>query len=234
MFEHPLSLVFFALLGVGCGLLARVLFALFFRIERLFKRLPLWLATTIGGLCIGLVGLVVPTRAWNRLWLGAIRNWKRRGVAHHPAGPALGLFGILLVASFAEILGASLTLGSGNSGGIFGPCVVTGGMFGGAFGYGWPTTSSPRRRPHPGNFAIVGMMAFFAAAAKAPISTIIMISEMTGGYGLLAPAMFAVVTAFILSGRKPSSRRKSTAAWIRRFTPMSSSRSCCAGSRPAT
>jgi len=46
------------------------------------------------------------------------------------------------------------------------------------------------------------MMAFFAAAAKAPISTIIMISEMTGGYGLLAPAMFAVVTATILSGRK--------------------------------
>ncbi len=46
------------------------------------------------------------------------------------------------------------------------------------------------------------MVAFFAAAAKAPISTIIMISEMTGGYGLLAPAMFAVVTAFILSGKK--------------------------------
>ena len=46
------------------------------------------------------------------------------------------------------------------------------------------------------------MVAFFAAAAKAPISTIIMISEMTGGYGLLAPAMFAVVTAYILSGKK--------------------------------
>jgi CIC family chloride channel protein len=46
------------------------------------------------------------------------------------------------------------------------------------------------------------MIAFFAAAAKAPISTIIMISEMTGGYGLLGPAMFAVVTAFILSGKR--------------------------------
>jgi CIC family chloride channel protein len=45
------------------------------------------------------------------------------------------------------------------------------------------------------------MIAFFAAAAKAPISTIIMISEMTGGYGLLGPAMFAVVTAFIISGK---------------------------------
>jgi CIC family chloride channel protein len=46
------------------------------------------------------------------------------------------------------------------------------------------------------------MIAFFAAAAKAPISTIIMISEMTGGYGLLGPAMFAVVTAFVLSGKR--------------------------------
>ena len=74
-------------------------------------------------------------------------------------------------------------------------------MFGGAFGYA-VSSLFPALEPHAGNFAIVGMMAFFAAAAKAPVSTIIMISEMTGGYGLLAPAMFAVVTAFILSGKK--------------------------------
>jgi CIC family chloride channel protein len=74
-------------------------------------------------------------------------------------------------------------------------------MFGGAFGNA-AASLFPSVVSHPGNYAIVGMMAFFAAAAKAPISTIIMISEMTGGYGLLAPAMFAVVTAFILSGKK--------------------------------
>jgi CIC family chloride channel protein len=79
--------------------------------------------------------------------------------------------------------------------------VVTGGMFGGAFGYG-AAYLFPSAVPHPGTYAIVGMIAFFAAAAKAPISTIIMISEMTGGYGLLGPAMFAVVTAFILSGKR--------------------------------
>jgi CIC family chloride channel protein len=79
--------------------------------------------------------------------------------------------------------------------------VVTGGMFGGAFGYG-AAYLFPSAVLHPGTYAIVGMIAFFAAAAKAPISTIIMISEMTGGYGLLGPAMFAVVTAFILSGKR--------------------------------
>ena len=107
----------------------------------------------------------------------------------------------MLLAAAAEIVGSSLTLGSGNSGGIFGPCVVTGGMFGGAFGYAVGALF-PALEPHAGDYAIVGMMAFFAAAAKAPVSTIIMISEMTGGYGLLAPAMFAVVTAFILSGKR--------------------------------
>jgi chloride channel protein, CIC family len=191
-FSHPLSLVLFALLGVGCGLLARFMFAVYFRIERFFKRFPLWLAATIGGVCTGVIGLAIPSV------LGTGYGWAQFAISKNIVLlPPL----MLLAAAFAEIIGASLTLGSGNSGGVFGPSVVTGGMFGGAFGSA-ASRLFPSLEPHPGNFAIVGMVAFFAAAAKAPISTIIMISEMTGGYGLLAPAMFAVVTAFILSGKK--------------------------------
>lgn len=191
-FDHPFSLILFALLGVGCALLARFLFGVFFRIEKLFKRVPLWVATTIGGLCTGLIGLAVPSI------IGTGYGWAQFAISQKMdmISPSR-----LLVAAFAEIVGASLTLGSGNSGGIFGPCVVTGGMFGGAFGYA-AAYFFPAVVPHPGAYAIVGMIAFFAAAAKAPISTIIMISEMTGGYGLLGPAMFAVVTAFILSGKR--------------------------------
>jgi CIC family chloride channel protein len=191
-FKHPLSLILFALLGVGCGLLARLLFAVYFRTERFFKRYPLWLATTIGGFCTGLIGLAIPSV------IGTGYGWAQFAIGQNVEHltPLL-----LLAAAFAEIAGSSLTLGSGNSGGIFGPSVVTGGMFGGAFGYA-AAYLFPSVVEHPGNYAIVGMVAFFAAAAKAPISTIIMISEMTGGYGLLAPAMFAVVSAFILSGKK--------------------------------
>ena len=191
-FNHPLSLVFFALLGVGCGLLARVLFAVYYRLERLFKHFPLWLATAVGGLCTGLIGMMIPSV------IGTGYGWAQFAIAQQTdlLSPLM-----LLAAAVAEIVAASLTLGSGNSGGIFGPSVVTGGMFGGALGYA-AHFLFPSVVEHPGNFAIVGMVAFFAAAAKAPISTIIMISEMTGGYGLLAPAMIAVVTAFILSGRK--------------------------------
>jgi CIC family chloride channel protein len=191
-FDHPFSLVLFALLGVGCALLARFMFSVFFRIQEFFKRFPLWVATAVGGLCTGMVGLAIP------YVIGTGYGWAQFAISEKAVMiPPL----MLLVAAFAEILGASLTLGSGNSGGIFGPCVVTGGMFGGAFGYA-AAYFFPATVPHPGTYAIVGMIAFFAAAAKAPISTIIMISEMTGGYGLLGPAMFAVVTAFILSGKR--------------------------------
>lgn len=191
-FNHPVELVLYAVLGIGCGLLARVLFAVYFRLERLFTRFPLWLAAGIGGLCTGLIGLAIPSV------LGTGYGWAQFAISQNTSLlPPL----MLLVAAMAEIVGASLTLGSGNSGGIFGPCVVTGGMFGGAFGYA-AASLFPKVVTHPGSYAIVGMVAYFAAAAKAPISTIIMISEMTGGYGLLAPAMFAVVTAFSLAGRK--------------------------------
>jgi len=191
-FDHPFSLILFALLGVGCALLARFLFSVFFRIEAFFKRFPLFVATAIGGLCTGIIGLAIPTV------IGTGYGWAQFAISQkvEMLTPIM-----LLLAAIAEIVGASLTLGSGNSGGIFGPCVVTGGMFGGAFGYG-AAYLFPSVVPHPGTYAIVGMIAFFAAAAKAPISTIIMISEMTGGYGLLGPAMFAVVTAFILSGKR--------------------------------
>ena len=191
-FDHPWSLILFALLGVGCGLLARFLFAVFFRIEKFFRRFPLWVATMIGGLCTGLIGLAIPSV------IGTGYGWAQFALNNNTALlPPM----MLVAAAIGEIVCASLTLGSGNSGGIFGPCVVTGGMFGAAFGQA-AGRLFPALGTHPGNFAIVGMVAFFGASAKAPISTIIMISEMTGGYGLLAPAMFAVVTAFALSGRK--------------------------------
>ncbi|HEU6447929.1 MAG TPA: chloride channel protein [Verrucomicrobiae bacterium] len=191
-FNHPLALVFYALLGASCGLLARFLFSIYFRTETFFKKFPLWASAAIGGLCVGIMGMAIPTM------LGTGYGWAQFAISTNDIFQTPW---VLLAAAFAEIIGASLTLGSGNSGGIFGPSVVTGGLLGGFFGRVLHHFL-PSVVPHPGDFTVVGMVAFFGAAAKAPISTIIMISEMTGGYGLLAPAMFAVVTAFILSGKK--------------------------------
>ena len=97
--------------------------------------------------------------------------------------------GILLTIALGKILTTSLTIGSGGSGGVFGPSMVIGGCGGGALGvvlhHLWPWLV-----PHPASFVIVGMAGFFAAAAKTPFSTLIIVSEMTGGYHLLLPSLW--------------------------------------------
>ena len=102
---------------------------------------------------------------------------------------------LLLVGVF-KILTTSLTISSGGSGGVFGPSMVIGGCIGVATGrivqnLGWTSIS-------PGAFGVVGMAGFFAGIARAPISTIIMVSEMTGSYQLLLPTMWVSTLCFLL------------------------------------
>jgi CIC family chloride channel protein len=106
--------------------------------------------------------------------------------------------GMLVAIALAKILTTSLTIGSGGSGGVFGPSMVIGGCLGGAVGLlfqqWWPALV-----PHPASFVVVGMAGFFAAAAKTPFSTIFIVSEMTGGYHLLLPSLWVCVLAFMLA-----------------------------------
>ncbi len=78
---------------------------------------------------------------------------------------------------------------------------MTGGLLGASLGFLFFQVF-PGIVPSPSDLAVVGMMAFFAADGKAPLSTIVLVAEMTGGYGLLAPSMFAVTPAFLLSGAR--------------------------------
>ena len=109
--------------------------------------------------------------------------------------------GILLTIALGKILTTALTIGSGGSGGVFGPSMVIGGCGGGALGvvlhHYWPWLV-----PHPASFVIVGMAGFFAAAAKTPFSTLIIVSEMTGGYHLLLPSLWVCTLSFILSDKQ--------------------------------
>jgi CIC family chloride channel protein len=100
-------------------------------------------------------------------------------------------------------LATSLTIGSGGSAGVFGPSMVIGGLLGAFIGtvvhmlglFAWVDVSS---------VIIVSMVSFFGATAKTPISSIIMGSELTGGYALLAPMMLATFIAYIMSGQHSS------------------------------
>ena len=104
----------------------------------------------------------------------------------------------MLAVALGKILTTSLTIGSGGSGGVFGPSMVIGGCGGGALGL-FLHWLRPWLAPQPATFVIVGMAGFFAAAAKTPFSTIVIVSEMTGNYDLLLPTLWVCTLTFLLS-----------------------------------
>ncbi len=193
----PMTLLAFVLVAVA------VLFIKsFYGIHRMFKASPLppWLRPALGAVIAAVVALAL---YW---WRGAdLRALAVLGTGYGVLQIALTdptSLGVTLLVALAllKILTTSSTIGSGGSGGVFGPSMVIGGCTGAAVGatlHGiWPQLV-----PHPQIYAIVGMAGFFAGAAHAPISTIIMVSELTGDYGLLLPTMWVSTLCFVLCHR---------------------------------
>jgi chloride channel protein, CIC family len=165
----------------------------FYGITHIFHRLrlPNWLKPGIGGLLVGLIGLVLPQA------LGMGYGWVQVSMGQGLLGIPLW---VILLLPFAKILTTGLSIGSGGSGGIFGPGMVIGGMLGATVWRlcyhvlpGVPATPAP--------FVIVGMMALFGGIAHAPLAVMLMVAEMTGNLSMLAPAMIAVGIASILVGK---------------------------------
>jgi len=186
----PVTLLYYALLGVLCGLIGILYPKTFYATREYFKKLnlPRWLKPAIGGLLVGVMGLFLPQV------LGMGYGWLQLNMLNDPLPPSLV---VLLI--FAKILSTSLSIGSGGSGGVFAPGLFIGGMVGtalwqllhGAVGH-IPASPQP--------FIVVGMMALFGAVARAPLAVMFMVGEMTGGYTMLVPAMIAVSIAYILVG----------------------------------
>ncbi len=107
---------------------------------------------------------------------------------------------VLLVVALFKIVTTALTISSGGSGGVFGPSMVIGGCLGAAVGqifHAW----WPKLVVQPQAYAIVGMAGFFAGCARAPFSTIIMVTEITGNYRLLLPTLWVSTLCFLLGRR---------------------------------
>jgi chloride channel protein, CIC family len=158
--------------------------------DRFFRRIPLkkMFVPALGGTLVGIVGI------WTRQVLsggyGIIQQSLRGDLPVH----------LMFAIAAVKILATAFTISSGGSGGVFGPSLFIGAMLGGAVGqlsHQW----FPSIVSHPGAFALVGMGAFFAGVAKAPIGALLMVCEMTGGYGLVVPLMFTSVVAILLSQR---------------------------------
>lgn len=190
------ELLIFMLLGVVCSGVGYLYVKIFYGIrDRIFRPLkcPFWLKPAMGGLAVGIMGFffveilggglgyvqAVISQSWDTM------NWR-----------AVGLF---LALALLKIVATGFTVSSGGSGGVFGPSLFIGAMLGAAVG-GAAHLIFPEAITSPlGAFVIVGMASFFAGVANAPIAAMVMISELTGGYELLAPLMLVSVISIILS-----------------------------------
>jgi CIC family chloride channel protein len=187
-FTRVSELFNFALVGLVCVPFSWAFVNCYRRTRGLFDRLrvPNFCKPAIGGAVVGLLAYGFPQVVGT--------NWANLTDA------VAGKFGFaaLLLIACAKILATSLTIGSGGSGGVFGPSLFIGGMAGGAVGFGLHALE-PGWVANPGSYVLVGMGAYFAGAAKAPLAGLIMVCEITGNYGLLAPLLIASTLHLALS-----------------------------------
>ena len=192
-FTDPLRLVWYGVIGVVAGVVGLGYAKSFYGIAALFGRirLPRALKPAIGGLLVGLLALVVPEV------LGTGYGWVQQALGDNLR--LIPLWVVLLLPPL-RILATSLSIGSGGSGGIFGPGMVIGAFTGAAI---WRLLEpiAPAVPHHPAPFVVAGMMACFGAIARAPLAVMIMVAEMTGSLEVLAPAMVAVGIAYLIVRR---------------------------------
>ncbi|MDG3003372.1 chloride channel protein [Paludisphaera mucosa] len=173
--------------------------------DRAFKPLPIprQLKPAVGGAMLGLLALAFPqVMAGGYGWVqwGAIGeppNLLGRGES--PFVPNMSM-GLLLAVAVAKIAATGFTISSGGSGGVFGPSMLIGGMLGGAYGQLMHSLGIGLAT-EPSAFVLVGMGGFFAGVSKTPLTSIVMVSEMTGSYSLLVPLMLACGLNMAISRR---------------------------------
>jgi CIC family chloride channel protein len=192
-FTHPLQLVWFAVLGVVAGFLGLLYSKSFYGITALSKRLPLRraLRPAVGALCVGLIALALPQV------LSTGYGWVQEGLSGQLSH--LPLY-IVLALPLARILATSLSIGTGGSGGVFGPGMVIGAFTGLAV---WRLLSPvvPDMGHDPAPFVVIGMMALFGAIARAPLANMLMVAQMTGNISIIGPALVAVAIATFIVHR---------------------------------
>lgn len=183
--QHPEEYLLFALLGLLAGLVGvaftRVLYAVEDACDRIWSG-PEWLRPAAGGLLLGLLLLALP---------------EMYGVGYPVLGDAVGgsyavVFLLLLLGG--KMLATSLTIGIGGSGGVFAPSLFIGAMLGSAFGESAQAVV-PGVVGATGAYGLIGMGAVFAGAARAPITAVVIMFELTGEYSIILPLMAAIVLA---------------------------------------
>jgi CIC family chloride channel protein len=187
--NSPVEYFCYALLGLGAAAVGVGFSRSLYLIEDVCDRLwrgPEWLRPVVGGVLLGALLLVLP---------------QMYGVGYPVLGAAVSgryLIAFLVVLLVGKVIATSLTIGIGGSGGVFAPSLFIGAMFGDIFGQILHVVE-PGLGPTPGAYALVGMGAVFAGAARAPITAVLIMFELTGEYHIILPLMLAIALAAGLS-----------------------------------
>ena len=187
---HPVELAIYAVLGIAGGIVSAAFTRLLLGIRQRFLRFPsktLWFQPLAGGLLVGIIGWFVP---------------QVMGVGYDYVGDVLNghmLLSLMVLLVVLKFFAVIVSYSSGNAGGIFAPSLFIGAMLGGVVGsiahHLWPAYTAT-----PGAYALVGMGAIFAGIVRAPMTSVLMIFEMTQDYAIIVPLMIAnLVSLFIAS-----------------------------------
>ncbi len=190
-FNSLSQIIWFVILGIVCGLMGILYCKLFYFTGDIFKaiKIPFYIKPMIGGLIVGIIALFVPEV------LGTGYGWVQQVFNYHQL-KSIPLI-VLFLLPFLRILATSFSIGSGGSGGIFGPGMVIGAFTGASF---WTLLNKfISIEPHnPAPFVIVGMLACFGSISRAPIAVTIMVLEMTGNITALLPGLMAISIASLI------------------------------------
>jgi CIC family chloride channel protein len=198
-FHSAWELLPYTALALTVALAAGLFIKIFYGVHAFFLRLrvPAAVKPMIGGLAAGVLALLL------LLVNGSPRVLDVLSFGYGSIQEALlgkVSLTVLLLVAIGKLLTTSFSIGSGGSGGVFGPSMVIGGALGGVVGI-LAHQAMPLAVPQPAAFVPVGMAGFFAAAANTPISTLIMVSEMTGNYQLLLPSLWVCAIAYLIGRR---------------------------------
>lgn len=189
--NDPKELLLYALLALICVPFGILFIKTFYTVrDRFFSPLsvPRVLKPMLGGIGVACIGLFLPEvygTGWGHIQRAVLGELS---------------IGLMFFIALGKIFATSFTIGSGGSGGVFGPSLFIGAMLGGAFG-GLCHQYLPHIVTQPGTFVLVGMCAFFSGVAHAPIGALLMICEMSGSYGLIAPLMLVSVITMMFTRR---------------------------------
>ena len=192
-FTDPRQLAYYSLIGLAAGLVGRLYIGSFYGLTRWFQgwSIPRAARPAIAGLAVGALALLLPGV------LGTGYGWVQAGLDRTTL---LGLpLWVVLALPFAKILATSLSIGSGGSGGVFGPGMFVGALLGAGI---WRLLEpiAPGVPVDPAPFVIVAMMALFGSVAHAPLAVMLMVAEMTDSLAMLGPAMLAIGVATLVVG----------------------------------